>query len=344
MNLCINNIYIIQSPLQLLSAIEAANYYKEDKNILLIRYANEKLTNFQIKEILKLYSGWSSVFEILPNKFNLLTGLKTISLTKKLCSNFGKSGRIFLGDYRSWYAPYLLTGKLSNDCYLLDDGNSTIDIQNNYLSKSRLYFGGGLKGFVKNIVFSFWKLLVGNDESNVNIFTGFDLKPNCDRQKVICHSFEYLRLLSVDKSIDKASVYFFGAPISELSLLSRARELELLGNVNDLYKSSNINLIYIPHRRDSLQKIACIEGTLKIDVVKFAHCAEVELILSSVIPFGIASFYSTVLYTLPKIFNFELVESYKLPILEMPDYHRAGLAMVYAEYEKSMRVIDFSAH
>lgn len=337
------NVYIIQSPLQFISAIEASYYYKNDSNILIIRYANEEVTNFQIDAILELYKSWSKVFVVPSHKYNLVTGIKTISLIKKILRKLGKPARIFIGDYRSWYTPYLLRAKFANQYYLMDDGNSTIDIQSNYLSKRKLYFGDGIKGIVKSTIFYFVSRRFSGEKFNVNIFTSFNLEPVFDGQTVIGHDFEYLRWISVDKKFDETSIYFFGAPISELKLLPIDREIEILGRIRDFYKDRNIKIIYIPHRRESSDKLKIIKGALQVKVVYFKHCAEIELVLSKVIPFGIASFYSTTLHTLPKIFDFKLIESHKLPIDEVPLFYRSGLNSVYAEYEKCMCVVDILA-
>lgn len=335
-----SNLFIIQSPLQLVSAIEAANHFSSNRNILIVRYTSEQSTNVQINAILKLYNQWDDVQVIAPNVSVVVTGFRLIKLIFGLNNRGYKPARLFMGDYRSWYVPYLIKKCLAEDYYLLDDGNATIDLQKNYLPRGRYYFGEGLRGYIKK-----WLLFLLGPQSNkiMNLFTCFNLEPYCTQQSIIRHNFEYFRARSLSKLVDSSSVYFFGGPFSELGFMTLEQELNFLNKVNNKYLDKNINLIYVPHRRDSANKMKLINSSLRIRVYEIKYCAEIDFILSHVVPVGIASFYSTVLYTLPKIVNFGFVDSYKFPISKMPKFHREAMEDVYREYSKLMNVIDLEA-
>ena len=62
-----SNLFLVRSPFQLINAIEAANYFKSDKNILIIIYTDIAANNTQIKKVLKLFK-WDDIIYL--NKKN----------------------------------------------------------------------------------------------------------------------------------------------------------------------------------------------------------------------------------------------------------------------------------
>lgn len=337
-----NNLFIVQSPFQLLSAIEAANYFRADRNTLVVCYVGEENNNAQINQLVKLYSNWCEVMTISPSKSNFLTGIKALRLLKEMANARFNPQRIFIGEYRSWYMPHFFQMLNPQECFLLDDGNVTIELQKNYLLENRPYGLAGVKSWIKRGVVN---LLLGankNEKRLIHLFTNFDLKQFSPQQQVIQHSFEFIRSSAIKKRIDKTTIYFFGGPISELGLLPLTRELVLIDLIKKHYEAMDLKMSYIPHRRDTQEKIELIAGKLKIEVIRFDSPAEVELVSRATQPCGIASFYSTTLLTLPKISSFEYVDAFKLPISELPEVYRLEIESVYSKYDTVMRVIDIA--
>ena len=127
-----------------------------------------------------------------------------------------------------------------------------------------------------------------------------------------------------------------------MGILAFAKEMYFIDIINKHYNELNFKMTYIPHRRDSREKISFILNELKIDVVLFDLPAEVELVNAPFLPYGIASFYSTTLLTLPKIFSFGKVNAFKLPLSDISDVYRLDLENTYAKYKEYMQIINLN--
>jgi hypothetical protein len=332
------NIFIIQSPFQLLSAIEAANYFREDDNVLIVCYVPEDKTNQQIRNVLELYKYWVELIEISSPSNFFLRGIKLLCLMKKLINSGFQTDRIFIGEYRSWYMVQFFHNINPKQCFLLDDGNITIELQKKYIPTNKLYGEFSLKVALWEWFLSLILDLNKNKYILINLFTCFDLKPFNPSQLVIRHSFEFARLLSKNKGMDHESIYFFGGNLCELGLLPIRRELKLIEVVREYYQKMNVKMNYIPHRRESQEKIELIQNELKINVIRFIFPAEIEMLGRDVLPFGIASFYSTVLLTLPKICSFVSVDAFKFPLTEIPVKYQAEIGQIYSDYQNTQGI------
>lgn len=336
------NLFIIQSPFQLISAIEGANYFSGDENTLIICYTTEERNNEQIRMALEYYPHWSEVIELFPTGLPLWPSLQLLLEARKR----GKSGyqpeRVFIGEYRSQYMVLLLRIMKPRECFLLDDGSITIGIQEEYLKGNRPYVTPGIKGWIVKWVLPVLFRVDRREQLVIHLFTCFDLQPISERQRVIVHSFEYAKSHAGKKTVDQTAIYFFGGHLSGLDVLSEDRELALIGQVKDYFGKRGFRMIYIPHRREPDRKIQRLQTELGMEVIRFNNAAELEVLSLPTIPYGIASFYSTVLLTLPKLCDFTLVQSFQLPLAEMPECYRPVIELTYLEYGKIMPVTELS--
>jgi hypothetical protein len=58
------------------------------------------------------------------------------------------------------------------------------------------------------------------------------------------------------------------------------------------------------------------------------------------LPYGIASFFSTALYTLSKIFDFGCVDAFRISPIYIEDKFRLGIETVYQEYKKHLNLVE----
>jgi len=351
------NLYIVESPLQLLSALEAREYFKEDYSILILKYSGDLKNDAQILRVLKKLNNFDEVIEVRPffgvreANFRLLIILKIFQVKK---TPFLK---IFIGEYRSRYHRLFFDILVSEENYLLDDGAITIELQNKFIPTGKYYtsikfsnaekkFTKWAEGFLKQNYFRLISHLFyipkNVSHQDIHIFTCFDLKPYNQNQKVIKNTFAYSNKFNKRKYVDEAKVYFFGSYLSELNILRRDLEFSLLEKIIRYYRSKNKELVYIPHRREKIEKLELIQDKFNINLFAFSYPAEIQFLLMDVHPYGISSFISTALFTVSKIFDFSIVDAFCLPMEQIPEGVRQAYISVYNEYKKTMNIIDLN--
>lgn len=324
-----HNLFIVQSPFQLLSAIEGAHRFNQDINILILCYSPEETNNRQTRILHSYYSRWDRVIVVPPKKSTFLVGVNLLLVLKKLIRERLRPGRVFIGEYRSWQMMQFVYDLRPQDCFLLDDGNITIELQEIYLPTNQRYGKPSLKSrIVRRLLVTFLGL---KPETNqiINLFTCFDLQPFSSSQRVLKHEFEYAKTFSQNKEVDCSVVYFFGGNISGAGLLSLERELGLLMEVKNHYEKKGLKTVYIPHRREDKHKIQRIREELNIETIDFDFPAEIEMLRRKTLPIGIASFYSTVLLTLPRIASFSSIQAFEFPLSELPQHYQSEVKKVY---------------
>jgi hypothetical protein len=352
------NLYVVESPFQLLSALEARNHFKKSYSVLLLKYSgssNQK-NDFQLKKIISKFNNFDEIIEIQPfsgslleANFRLLIMLKIFQIKKV------RFVKVFIGEFRSWYHRAFLDVLSPKQNFLLDDGNITIELQKKYIpQKKHLLFNTfteekersrSLRIILKQNYFRIMLLFLKGIEKNkenqdIHLFTCFDLEPYNQTQKIVVNSFSYLKKLNKKKCVDKSLVYFFGANLSELDLLSRDLEFSLLEKIIRYYKNKNKKLVYISHRREDTKKLELAHDKFDIDILTFNYPVEIQFLLMDTLPYGISSFISTALFTVSKVFDFDSVDAFHLPIDQLPERVRQDYISVYDEYKKTMNVID----
>lgn len=337
-----NNLFIVESPFQLLSAIEARNMYTEDFCVLIIKYdAKNKISNKQMFS-LKNFIYWDNIIEIKPLFFNQEAKISLFILLLKNALSKNNYYRIFIGEFRSIWMRSFINTLNPKEHFVLDDGNVIIELQKKYLSMGSyphtskwddlLWKCGRLIISVLHINYS--------KNSEFDLFTCFNIIPNSQKQKVLKHNFEYLKLNSQNKEIKKHTVYFFGGNLSETGIISEDEEISLLNKIIKYYRTNNYTFIYIPHRRENVKKIKRINDCLGSKILRFKYPAEYEFIISKSHPEIISSFFSTALYTVSQMFTFSSVDSFIIPHNKVNAAFINDTSNIYKEYMKSMNMIQ----
>lgn len=275
------NLFYIESPLQILSAIEAAKKFNERKAILIVGLSKGDRVNndLQIEELVDSFC-WERIFYIEQksgrwrNFFTLYNSFKYSFLYK------GKVDKYFFGEYRS--LPMALLGVFlkPNDFVLMDDGSFTITAQN-------FYIRNGVFPYARKTLFKLFKKKF--DSIRIpDLFSFYKLK-------LIGGQVNYYELpKKIEVEIDKGVAFFFGSKFSESKTMSFIDELLILEEVKNKYKS--YKFFYIPHRDESKNKLDEISN-LGFFVKKLGGPAEVYFDSVSIMPEMVFSYYSTVLYS-----------------------------------------------
>ena len=115
--------------------------------------------------------------------------------------------------------------------------------------------------------------------------------------------YDFENILKTKKTISN-EVFFIGQPME--NLLGVSDYYSTLKKIIDL----NPSMVYISHRRDSLQKLKYIKDVLGIRVLRLDEIVELFLIKSTSIPKKVISFYSTTLVTLKILFKEQIEINY----------------------------------
>lgn len=306
------NIFIISSPFQILSAIEANNNHSKGESLFVFFLGKNELQNsFILKIVDKFIEGqvvhvdYSDEVGFLTAKIKLLKSLK-----KKKFNN------VFVGDYQE-FSMQLFACNLNYDkLYVLDDGTSTLVLNNQLIDSITHIRCNNDKITGRNIIK--WLLVVSyglklKRKVQVNWFTMFEFNP-MNKANIIKHQFEYMRsarveVNSADASASSKRVYFIGSNLVNAGVVkSKENYLDLLTKIRSHY--ATYEFIYLPHRLEDKNVLKELVSNCNIELLQLDNIIELAFIENSIVPAHICSFYSTALYSLKLIYplcNIDLV-------------------------------------
>lgn len=343
------NLFVVESPFQLLSAIEANYFFKNEQNILIINYPPQKFhskNNDQLK-LLKDLMIWDQVYELDKNLSYFEFNLKLLILIKKIKKNLKMIDKVFIGEYRSWYMRQCFNVLNPEQCFIIDDGANTIAMQKDFIPTGKYYEIRDFRSLIRKIInylsifLLFYK--IPNTRKDINLFTSFDLMPYSNKQTIIKHNFEYIKAKMSDKKVLKNCVYFFGSIMTEDNFMEEFVEFEELKKIANYFILRGVSeVVYMPHRRESKEKIDKIKKELNFEIRYNQYPAEIEFILMDEVPEYLASFYSTALHTVSTMIDFKEVLAFELPYEKISQTYREGTREIYETYQKTMKVINLN--
>lgn len=343
----LGNLYIVESPFQLLGALEAQGYYG-GYSVLIVKYGIESGTNSQIRSMLE-YGRWGKVLEIGQNQSGLMARLQLYRLLIEMRWRKIIWQRVFLGEVRVWALMRIVDVLGPNEVYILDDGNVTLA-----LHAEMAPVKGAREGAIRRLMSTraaLLDLLIGallrpfatGVTNNYGFFTCYDLDSIYPKQIIIRHQFQRLKTLKTFCDINDAEVMFFGAPLSELGVIERTVELACLALIGKYYCARGLRVTYVSHRRESDEKLKQIADVLKLDVVRFNVPVEVVILTRQYIPSRVASFYSTALYTVSQLVRLEGADAFELEAATIEGRYREEVREAYDAYRKIMNIIPLYA-
>ena len=178
------NLFIVNSPLQFLGAIEARDHFKTKDNILIVTLTEYEKNNEQIHKLLKTFP-WneSIILNYVAKQSKFLEYLKIIKKLQKRTYDY-----IFIGDFQ--VLNQLISANLKkHSLFLLDDGVATLNLhKHNLRHKKQLH-----QKFFRRIRYNIFGLKTAITDT-VNYFSIYDLKPHRNEQ-IEKNNFNYLKTL-----------------------------------------------------------------------------------------------------------------------------------------------------
>jgi len=320
MNVCRSNIYlyVAESPLQLLSAIEASVSDVGNK-ILIISYGSDKrqLNNKHIDSVIK-YSNFDKIFAVNKSNYRLVNWLRWLLAICYVRFSRNIIRTVYIGEWRSDWMHRLVEVSLCKNIVLLDDGVVILDIVKNKLqdfNHNKLFFKAKNSSIKSKIVDLLYKLVGSNCDANyrLKLFTVFSGLDNPSGLTVKKNNFKFLK--SFLKNCPCNSIYYFGSRSSEANYLTLDNELVFMRNVYDklsvLYPA--VDLIYVPHRDSMPEKIDQIKRMGF--VIKYIDSpVEIYFLEINERPRVISGSHSTALPNLMNIYDIDKIHVFKLPM------------------------------
>lgn len=304
------SVFIVETPLQLLNAIEA-KHSLDLGECFLILILSDPFPEQVFRPLLNL-ADWKNVDCIwLSHRFdpiNLQWLGKPLShrlneyvkeskqLVKrlkfdKLSSNCAEIDNLVLGNLLQGYMQHLANLIKARRVYLLDDGTDTLRVN---ASRKRIepdptFVPGSLLRRAKNCI---RRVLLDWDVReirSVTFFTSYDLDLS-PKDSYIRNNYTFWRE-RLKTSATKDVVYFLGQPLVEDGYLAQENYLAALTKIVKHYAGQNI--LYLTHRREAEANVEAIRG-MGFRVGRFDLPIEVQM-LNEEMPSELSSFFSSAL-------------------------------------------------
>jgi hypothetical protein len=313
------DIFVVETPLQMLNAIEARFYFNGDRNLLILltsppfpqkifkplidRNAWDGIFSIPIREKEPEFVSHPD-FSLWERKFGeYYRYLKQFKCRRKLnmvTKSFTKVDRLFLGNYLQEYMRHFGNHLDYRELVLLDDGNDAVRVNDLRWDRAVEVKPRGVAGFKAGL----HKLLHDWDSrhaNNVTFFSSYDLAPkNGDR--LVKNGYAYLRKM-IGANAQTDQIMFLGQCLVDDQWMSKAVYLEYLARIKQYFAEEQ--LIYIKHPRESKPILDEIRGRLGFEILWYDVPIEFQLV-RGVVPKGIASFFCSAIENCRIIFGSSL--------------------------------------
>ena len=196
------NLFVINSPLQLLNSIEAI-YKFELKNIIIVAIYNRSIKNIEQIEAQLGKINCDEIVRFNPLKEGKLKGyVKLIRYLKKYSYEY-----IFLGELEDFRFRAIVANLNKTNLFLVDEGSATVALYESTIKKDRIN-----RFKFKSLKFIFNGLKI-NIKDNINFFTYYDFNP-LKKGLVIKNNLEYLKKDFIKNELDyEDTLFFLGQPL-----------------------------------------------------------------------------------------------------------------------------------
>lgn len=324
------NIFLVETPLQLLNAIEARHNFRCDINHIIVKPMG---TGFSQEILDRLICGgeWDKVIylKFFDHPVNIdsmiipkivrhkvvgciyeLQSLLNIRMINKLARSYSNVNYIFLGNYLKGcqqYMRHFANSITYNKLFILDDGTDILLINNDRkninINKSRpntvkLPYRSQLIE-LKNKVLE-WN---EDDADALTYFTAYEIEPT-NNDKVIKNTYEHLRRTAASSS-KSSEVFFLGQCLVEDGYMCKKVYHEYLLKIKSYFLGHELR--YIPHPRELPNNVEALEQIVDIKVRRLKVPIEYEVSVNGCVPKVLASFFCSALQSCRNILGEQLV-------------------------------------
>jgi hypothetical protein len=334
----IDNLFIVESPLQALVAVELSLQFVGQENGVICRLSGKgrERNDEQICKVLE-WGNWSFKDTVqFSSKGRILWHLNARRCILKIKEKYRNDVQnLFFGEFRSHWMHSVRSVIDPERTVLMDDGAVTITVDKKYLKKGIFYpkdifyNSRDINSKIKSLFF--WGLLEDQVLSKplltASAFLGSDADYLIDFSGV-------LKNRKYDCVGSGEIAYFFGSKYSEAGILSRNYELSVISKIKEYYESRGLEFCYCAHRDESSEKLDLLRLVYGVNVVLPDLPAELFLLENPERIAAIAAAYSSVINNLRFIFPGELITSFMLDLEQVNEKNRSDIKEVYKDFEK----------
>lgn len=270
------NVLLVESPFQLLSAYEAIESYSLQSYKLLIRLSRKEHNDTQL---LKLSN------QLFPSQKNIT--YYTIGAAERTLRDLGiifllwlfvqvyslKLDLFFVGNIDSKLIRLVTAMVPRRKLVVLDDGTTSLIVQKR--STSLKYY---------------------------NFFTMLYSLKSYSGQTIRKHKFSAIRKILLGQvTATKGKSLFIGSCLCECDIILQQKYIELVAKV--AADNNTEEMLYIPHRFESEEKLSLLEEIKGVSIERIDYPIELFCLYHETIPENIISFYSGALISLKILYG-----------------------------------------
>ncbi len=304
------HLFIVRTPMQIVSALEAMHHFQTSNNTLVILHNPKKSNPQQIQKVIEIFNLHVIFDEIIEvtahHQSKFFRSLELIGTLKHR-----RYEKLFLGLYDS-IGKLFLANMLYSHAYLIDDGTATIVAHRNM--RNRL--NSRAVGF-KELRALFFGLRI-HSETPLDFFTMFKLQQNAD-ETIITHRFEYLKKFFSQQYRQDNTLYLLGQNITDVPILSKEKYLCYIKQIVERYADREI--IYIPHRSETVHHELYELQNRHVTIAESTMPIELYFLMNRIYPTHIVYFFTSALYTLNILFEKSRLESFVIPDDDIQSRH-----------------------
>lgn len=293
------NIIIVETPMELINAIEAANYFNctdstlyihsfYDKNIfftLLDRFGWRGERYFFLDDTI----DWSKPSESYWRQFLRKRRIE------KIIRHAGEANYLFI-DYVRYHMRHVANNVKHNRLILLDGGTDALRVAAmRFQPMPESYSVKTLRSIIAEKLFG-WNI---KEIPSVTFYSSYDFEIR-DGDYLIKNEYELTRakLMNCAKS---TIVYFLGQPLVEDGYVSNDTYLNYIEKFVTEYGHDDI--VYVAHPRESSKSLNSYLKSKGITKCSFDYPVEIQMMMSGVFPRAVVSFFSSAIDNCRLIFG-----------------------------------------
>ena len=353
------NVFVIESPTQVLNALEASQYFKFEHKVLIILLTG--LFEKEYYEKIIDWSYWENVqfipFYYITKNFDFGTNrpknlyekaieiILTIDQALKrrrldnVARSVGLAENVILGNYRSDLSTHMrhfANTVRFRRLYIIDDGTDTILINDQRKKeKSCQYIKTPQSmGLFKRIKKKLRERFVDWNTKGVEhltYFTCYEIDV-MEEDTIEINSYEHIKSLARNAPVDR-SVMFLGQPLVDDGYLTEPNYMEYLDKVDKYFKTEE--LVYVPHPRETEKYIDIIKSRFNFQVKRFDAPIEYEIATRGTMPKCVSSFFCSALENCATMFGKIIdIKSFHVDAEELLK-NREVVAKIYSYFEST---------
>ncbi len=322
------NLFVVESPLQLLNAQEAkAAFGVPRAAAVLVVFVGVSEHSQSLTLSLIKTEDWAEVLKVGPTR-KLPDFLREKRLIEAWMKQHPPIETVFIGDYRARFMRHM-ANTYAKRAVLLDDGSATIKVAE---QRAR---GEGLQKQNRGLkrLFSKQRLFGYHDEDIpvLTYFSVYDL-PLSGGDQLQRHHYAHLKRKAAH-SERRDEVWFIGSPMVEAGILSAKRYRDYL---RQIASECPHPVAYVPHRREEHARVDDHARALGWRVQRNELPFELALVEGGQIPQALIGLYSTALDSTVVLFGEQIpITSYEIPSEDILIPERVEIsAQVYQYYRE----------